>query len=42
MNRAVALSMRRQIRDYAKKNFDVAQIIETQYLPLARMALNNG
>ncbi len=41
-NRAVALGMRRQIRDYAKKNFDVAQIIETQYLPLARMALNNG
>jgi len=38
-NRDAALGMRRQIRDYAKKNFDVAQIIERQYLPLARATL---
>lgn len=35
-NRAAALGMRREIRDYAKRSFDVAQIIERQYLPLAR------
>jgi len=38
-NRAAALGMRREIRDYAKKNFDVAQIIERQYLPLARAVM---
>jgi len=40
-NRATALGMRRQIRDYAKKNFDVAQIVEKQYLPLARTVLGD-
>jgi len=38
-NRTVALGMRREIRDYAEKNFDVAQIIERQYLPLARAVM---
>ena len=38
-NRDAALGMRRQIRDHAKKNFDVAQIIERQYLPLARATM---
>jgi len=38
-NRATALGMRRQIRGYAKKNFDVAQIVEKQYLPLARATM---
>lgn len=41
-NRAAALGMRREIRDYAKKNFDVAQIIERQYLPLAQTVLSGG
>jgi len=38
-NRVAALGMRREIRDYAEKNFDVAQIIERQYLPLARAVM---
>ncbi len=33
-NRDQALAMRRQIRDYAKNNFDVKRIIENQYIPL--------
>ena len=34
-NRVKALGMRKQIREYAVNNFDVAKIIENRYLPLA-------
>ena len=33
-NRATALAMRKDIREYAKRNFDIEQIVKTKYLPL--------
>lgn len=33
-NRATALKMRKQIRDYAKQNFDTEMVVKTKYLPL--------
>ena len=38
-NRIKALGMRQQIREYAVSNFDVANIIENRYLPLAYTAI---